>query len=464
MTLEQVFDLVASGESETLELKTTTGTRREAVATVCAMLNQRGGHVLFGVSPDGTVVGQQVTERTLEELGSEMQRIDPPAFPQIERVRLSVDREVLVVEVGRGASSPYQYRGASYRRVGNTTRAMLADEYNRMLFERMHGDRRWETELAAGWEVQDLDLAELRNTVAEAVRVGRLNEPGSREAEDLLLGLGLMRDGVLLRAAAVLFGSPRRLEAEMPQCLLRVARFRGIDRSEFLDNRQFNGNAFALLASAERFLNDTIPIASRFDPSRVQRIDEPLYPLLAVREAVANALCHRDYAMGGGSIGLAVYDDRLEVISTGPLHFGLTPDALFAPHESRPWNPLIARTFYRRGVIEQWGRGTLRMAELAASAGLPRPEIEECADSVTVRFRRSTRHAVRLSGDGLTDQQNAVLAILHGSARPLALREIRALLGSETDGRRLREDLATLKAKGMADSTGRGAGARWSPL
>jgi ATP-dependent DNA helicase RecG len=106
----------------------------------------------------------------------------------------------------------------------------------------------------------------------------------------------------------------------MPQCLLRVARFRGTNRSDFLDNRQFNGNAFALLANAERFLRETLPIASRFESGRMARIDEPLYPSLATCEALANALCHRDYAMGGGSIGLAVYDDRLEVTSTGPLH------------------------------------------------------------------------------------------------------------------------------------------------
>ena len=83
------------------------------------------------------------------------------------------------------------------------------------------------------------------------------------------------------------------------------------------------------------------------------RIDEPLYPPLATREALAKALCNRDYAMGGGSIGLAVYDDRLEVTSPGPLHFGLTPDDLFSPHESRPWNPLIARTLYRRVIIDE---------------------------------------------------------------------------------------------------------------
>ncbi len=152
---------------------------------------------------------------------------------------------------------------------------------------------------------------------------------------------------MVVRAAAVLFGSTDRLELEMPQCLLRVARFRGTDRMEFLNNRQFNGNAFTLLASAERFLRDALPIAGRFEQDRFERIDEPLYPPLATREALANALCHRDYSIVGGSIGIAIYDDRLEVTSSGSLHFGLTPEKLFAPHESRPWNPLIARTFYR---------------------------------------------------------------------------------------------------------------------
>ena len=67
---------------------------------------------------------------------------------------------------------------------------------------------------------------------------------------------------------------------------------------EFLDNRQFNGNAFTLLTNAERFLRDTVPIAGRFERDRFERIDEPLYPPLATREALANALCHRDYSIG----------------------------------------------------------------------------------------------------------------------------------------------------------------------
>ena len=461
MTPDQITALTVTGESETLEFKHTTGTRREATQTVCAMLNQRGGHVLFGVTPTGDVAGQQVGDRTIEEVSAEIQRIDPPAFPAVERIHVAGDLEVVAVRVSQGSARPYQYRGTAYRRVGNTTLAMSADEYNRMLFERMHSEQRWENQPLTGWSVEDLDVAEVRNTVAEAVRIGRLNEPGSRESEDLLRGLGLLRDGVLFRAAAVLFGNAERLEFEMPQCLLRVARFRGLDRSEFLDNRQFNGNAFALLSHAERFLRDTLPIASRFETGRIQRIDEPLYPPLATREALANALCHRDYALGGGSVGLAVYDDRLEVTSTGPLHFGLTPAELFGPHESRPWNPLIARTFYRRGIIEEWGRGTLRMAELATSAGLPRPEIEDRGDCVTVCFRHGQFVPSRRSGSEVTERQEAIFALLDRADDGLALREIHAQLPPNTSERQVRRALTGLRDRGLVASTGPGPAARW---
>ena len=459
---QDIATLAASGESETLEFKETTGTRREAAMTVCAFLNQRGGQVLFGVTRAGVVAGQQVSDRTVEELSAELRQIDPPAFPTVERVPVDGDREVIVVSTGQGTSRPYTYRGSAYRRVGNTTLAISADEYNRMLFERMHSEQRWENQPATGWSVNDLDVAEIRRTVAEAARRGRLEEPVSGDPSDLLRGLGLLRDGVLLRAAAVLFGSTERLEFEMPQCLLRVARFRGIDRMEFLDNRQFNGNAFTLLASAERFLRDTLPIAGRFEQDRFERIDEPLYPPLATREALANALCHRDYSIGGGSVGIAIYDDRLEVTSSGSLHFGLTPEKLFTPHESRPWNPLIARTFYRRGMIEEWGSGTLKMAELASSAGLPVPEIEDDGGAVTVRFRHGQFVPQPRSGEASPAQRREeVLALLDSAEGGLSRREIHAHLGPGVSERQVRRALEELKDKGLVMSTNRGPVTRW---
>lgn len=102
---------------------------------------------------------------------------------------------------------------------------------------------------------------------------------------------------------------------------------------------------------------------------------------------IANALCHRDYAVGGGAVSIAIFDDRLEVTSVGPLPFGQTVEDLLRPHPSRPWNPMIAQVFYRRGLIEQWGRGTLKMVQLAEEAGLATPEFEVTRHDVTVRFR-----------------------------------------------------------------------------
>ncbi len=460
MNLGQIRAWAASGESETLEFKLTTGQRREGARTLCAMLNHRGGRVLFGVAPNGDVKGQEVGDRTLEDVAQEVREIDPPAFPTMDRVDVGDGREVLVVGVAVGHSQPYSYRGQAYRRVGPTTIPMSRDEYNRVLLERLHADTRWENQPAPGWSVADLDHDEIRRTLEEGIRLGRVEDPGTREPAAILRGLGLIKEGALLRAGVVLFGRGERLPAEYPQCLLRVARFKGTDKTEFLDNRQFRGHAFDLLVKAQRFLLDHVPVAGRIVPGRMERVDEPLYPPLAVREALANAICHRDYSIGGGSIGVAMYDDRLEVTSSGALHFGLTPEALFEPHESLPWNPLIASVFYRRGVIETWGRGTLKMAEMAQQAGLPKPEIEEIAGAVVVRFRPSKYIPPSRIGHDLSERQQRILAHLGEHASLSLAQLIQKLEGNQAE-RTIQADLALLKEVGLVDLKGHGRGARW---
>ncbi len=379
ISLSQIQQWVKAGESEVLELKRTTGERRAGTQTLCGMLNHRGGRMLFGVEADCRIVGQMVSDHTIEELAQELREVDPPVFSSIERVDVEAGRQVLVVTVSQGSGRPYSYKGRAYRRVGNTTQELSRDEYHRMLFERLHGEQRWENQPAAGWTTADLDATEVTRTIEEAIRRGRAEDPGTRDPEAVLRGLGLMKDGKLLRAAVVLFGKAARVEAEFPQCLLRVARFKGTDKTEFLDNRQFAGHAFDLLTHASRFLRENLPVAGRVQPGLFERIDDPLYPPVALREALANAICHRDYSIGGGSIAVAVYDDRLEITSSGTLHFGLTAEALFEPHESLPWNPLIARVFYRRGIIESWGRGTLR--RLCDGALSPKPICAAAASS-----------------------------------------------------------------------------------
>jgi ATP-dependent DNA helicase RecG len=222
--------------------------------------------------------------------------------------------------------------------------------------------------------------------------------------------LGLLKEGRLNNAAVVLFGS--RFLPDYPQCQLRMARFRGVDKSEFLDQRQIEGHAFVLLNEAMLFLRRHLPVAGRVVPGLFEREDEPLFPLEALREALVNAFCHRDYTIVGGAVSLAIYDDRLEIWSDGTLPSGLTPEDLKRDHPSKPRNPLIAKVFYLRGIIERWGRGTQKIVELCVRAGHPEPEFGEQTDSVWVRFLPSGYIAPHRVTHDLTDRQREILQVL----------------------------------------------------
>jgi len=461
-TLQEIESWVHGGESEVVEFKRSTGERREAARTICAMLNHRGGRVVFGIEPDGRIIGQMVSDRTVEEVAQEIGEIEPPVFPAIERLDLPNGMQLVVVTIQSRSAQPYSYRGQAYRRVGNTTRQLSREEYNRILLERFHSEQRWENQPATGWALSDLDSGEIVRTLEEAIRRGRADDPGNRDPAEILRGLGLLKDSQILRAAVVLFGKPEKVEAEMPQCVLRVARFKGTDKTEFLDNRQFHGNVFNLLRKSERFLRESLPVAGRVQSHVFERVDDPLYPPVALREALANAFCHRDYSVGGGSVAVAVYDDRLEIASTGTLHFGLTPEMLYRPHESLPWNPLIARVFYRCGVIEAWGRGTIKMEELTSRAGLPSPKIYENAGCVVVQFCPMVSPPPRQETEHVTERRKQIQLILGAHSGGMAFRQIQAELAGDIPAWEIKNELSALKKIGLATSHGRGRGARWS--
>lgn len=170
--------------------------------------------------------------------------------------------------------------------------------------------------------------------------------------------------------------------------VITFGRFSGDYRgkTEFIDQRQSQGHALALLRESLEFLRRHLPVAGRIEPGLFERVDEPLFPLLALREALVNAFCHRDYSVVEGAVSVAIFDDRLEIWSDGSLPFGLSVEQLRRDHLSRPRNPLIAEVFYRPGLIERWGRGTQRIIELCLQAGHPEPEFVDQAGTLGVRF------------------------------------------------------------------------------
>jgi ATP-dependent DNA helicase RecG len=460
MTIAEIHELASTGESETIEFKRTTGQRTDGARAVCGMLNGIGGFVFFGVEDDGRIVGQEVTAKTIADLVHELRRIDPQPALTPERVALDNGREVLVVSVPGRTGGAFTYDGRPYLRQGPVTAVMPQEQYRRLLLEGAHSAHRWEILPASGITLDDLDAAEIDRTVKEAVRRLRLDDPGTGDPEQLLRAMQLIRNDQLVNAAVVLFGRRERLAPLYPQCLLRLARFRGTDKSEFIDNRQEVGNAFDLMMRAQHFLRDHLPVAGRIVPSLFERIDDPLYPPVALREALANAICHRDYTMPGGSVGVAIYDDRLEITSTGALPFGLTPEALLRPHTSQPWNPLVANVFFRRGVIEQWGRGTLKMVELTAEAGLAAPEFEQRGGEVVVRFWPTRYVAPSRVVRALSTLQQQILEVL-SVVGPATLAQVSQAVGDEVPIISVRDNLQALRRLDLVQVAGRGRGARW---
>ena len=461
MDLVDIEALVALGESESLEFKRSTGQRSRIAEAVSAMANSRGGTILIGVLDDGRIVGQEVTAASLEGVHAEIGEIEPPLYPEILVEALQGGASVIVLEVGLSPMAPHVCRGRPFKRTGPRTTAMPQGEYQRLLLERIHASARWENQ-AGPLTLADVDATEVLRSVDEGVYRGRLTDPGIREPDELLEKFGLVTpEGHLLNAAAVLFGSRDALAVPYTQCVLRMARFRGVDKHQASDDRQVVANAFELLRLGEQFLLDHLPIASRFSPQQFERIDEPLYPPEALREALANALCHRDYSSGAGSIDIAMYDDRLEIVSAGGLHFGLRPADLYEPHPSRPWNPLIAGMFHRRGIIERWGSGTLKIVQLAHAAGLSRPEFAELATSLVVRFLPSHYAPPMRVNTELSPLQRDLLAIV-ARLGPSSLSAIRAELVSTIPERTVQNNLVLLRSLKLVESQGRARGARWS--
>jgi ATP-dependent DNA helicase RecG len=384
--LKQLSVLLRQGEGKALEFKRSTSEMKEAMQTLCAFLNGSGGALLFGIRPDATADGQDVSDQTLRDIAQASDRFEPPAHFSIERIRVKTGREVIAVSVHSVPDAgPFTYESRPYERVGSTTRKMPQAKYERRLLERAHSKHRWENEPAEGVSVKDIDRAEVFRFVEASRSVGRLVGPAGNQLADVLGRLNVTRDGKVLQASVVLFG--KQFMPDYPQCELRLARFRGVDNAEFIDQRQMRAPAFKLLEDAQLFCERHFPLAGRIIPGRLQRVDTPLIPPDAMREILVNALIHRDYSVAGGAVSLAIYDDRVEIWSAGKYPEGITADMLDKRHPSIQRNPIIADVFHRAGLIEKWGRGTNRVSEMCRAAGIPSPKYEEIGGSVVVTFK-----------------------------------------------------------------------------
>lgn len=457
ISLEEIETLIKQGESNNLEFKTSTAKLYNACETICAFLNSTGGTVLIGVKDSGQIIGQDVSDKTRLEIANSLSKLEPPTSIDVEYIALEKDKYVIKMTATPNPSAiPYVFDGKPYWRVESQTRSMPQQRYHQLLVERSNKMDGWELIKAEHMSIEDLDKDEIINAINESIGRGRMEARlATDDPKEALLRFKLLVNGNISNAAVVLFCKDPM--PYYPQCLLRMAKFKGSDKSDLLDSQRVYGNAFVLLKEVEYFLKHHMSIKSEFVPGQMARKDIPDYPPRAIREAMVNAICHRDYTIQGGSISLMIYNDRLEIASHGTLPFGVTIDDLKQTHESQPRNERITNVMNKMGIIESVGTGTQEMIKECKALGKPEPEYIERGNTFVVCFKTVVNVAEE---QGINARQNEILSLLK-QQNGLKSSEIKERLNLDITDRTLRRDLTHLMELQLIYLEGRGVSAVW---
>jgi ATP-dependent DNA helicase RecG len=456
--------LIANGESKTIEYKKSVAELEKLGKAISGMLNTKGGHSFIGITDSKKIVGTEVNDSTKKKITEFCNHFDP--LPQLEIDYVSVpntDRFIIAIYCSFSKElSPFTFRGRAYIKTESGIAPMPSEKYKQLLLEHAGLSKAWETLYTNGYTINDLDQEEIIKTIKIGFKEERVPEDEYTEnVKEILTHFDLLENDKLNNAAMALFA--KKMPSDYSQCFMRMGRFIDETMDEAIDSKQIKGNAFQLLTEALSFVKRHIPISSRLEPDKFERIDEAAIPLLAVREAIINAIVHRDYSKREGDISLIIFNDYLEIHNIGHLYGGLTVDQLSHKHPSRRRNEKIAQVFFARGLIDRWGGGTRRIFRLCAEQGLPVPVFSEHSDGFLVKFlfknpigpQKNKKTEIELP---LRQQELIGILTMH---RKLTFKQIMKLIKNPPAERTVRNDLTGLRNKDLIASEGFGRAAIW---
>jgi ATP-dependent DNA helicase RecG len=356
------------------------------------------------------------------------------------------------------SSMPVACRGRYFRRVGSTTREIGPDELGRFFVAKL--GLRWDS-LTEDYRLEEIDPESVR----QFVRMARKRLPQAKEdesVESILQKLELIQDGRLTRGALLLFGKNPQHRFLMAE--IHMGRFK--EALTIIDDKLLKGNLFQQLDQAMQLFQQYLQVRfeirgyieegqSMLDALRRKEIWD--YPLDALREAVINALIHRDYFETSADVQIRVYDDRVWITNPGSLPEDMSVEDLKQEqHASHPRNPLLAQVFYYAELIEKWGSGTWRMAQMCREQGLPEPEFVSTPYRFEVQFNQDPYTENRLRRLGLNERQIKAVKWMK-EKESISNREYQQLTGaSKPTATRDLEDLVKRTVLVKAGKTGRG--------
>ena len=362
--------LIRQGEGTTLEFKE--GFSSSFVRDLVALANTIGGRILLGVRDDGAVIGVKDSNALRARIQDVARNCDPPVEVQVEPVD-----GVLAVHVRESDSKPVQCSDGFFWRQGAASQKLSRNEIRD--FFRAEGVIRFDLTPCPRFRYPgDFD----REKFDAWLHLSGITE--GAPVEDVLVNIEAAEragDGLLFRNAGVLFFA-KNVRHFFSEAYITCLLAKGTDKVHILDRKDFDGGVVADIEDALRFVERNTRTAYRIEGLRRQNIPE--YPARAVREAITNAVMHRDWFFEGANVFVEIYTDRIEVSSPGGLPKGLTLADL--GHRSIRRNPLISDLLHRIGFIEKAGTGIRRIRDEARELDCPEPEFE-AGSFVTVTFR-----------------------------------------------------------------------------
>jgi len=429
-------------ESQTVEYKQ--NWHNEYLKVVSAFANSRGGVLYIGLDDHGKSLGLKNVKKLLEDIPNTI-RNKLGIIPSVELDRISSQDIIKITVVP--SSVPISYNGKYYLRSGSTVQELQGKELADFLIRKT--GIAWDDafEDRGNWDfLEESTIGDFKRFAADRIpSIVRENDFAT-----ILKKLNLIENQHLKRAAIMLFG--KEVQRFYSHACVKIGRF--LSDTDIQTTDIVKGNLFQQLENALEILR-TKYLQSNIKFEGIHRRDILEYPYEALREAIINALIHRDYR-SFSQIQIRVYPDKLIIMNAGGLPPEVPVESLKTNHLSKPRNKLLAETFYYAGFIEAWGRGTLKIVEKCVEQGLPEPDFKEENGVMTVTFYKDKLNKENLKKLGLNDRQIKAVMYVKENVR-ITNSEYQGLF--EVSKRTATNDLNELVQKGPFDKTGtRGRG------
>ena len=420
--------------------------RDEYLKVIVAFANADGGELIIGVDDNGNPIGVEKSKKLLEDIPNKIRnKLGIIPSVKIEKVE---DKDIIHIFI-KPSSVSISHNGKYYIRSGSNNFELKGEELTNFLIEK--SGKTWDEFIEEKAGFNDIDLKTIDEFKKYAVdRIPSI--VAEKDYQIILEKLNLQGDKKLKKAAILLFAkNPQRF---YPAAYLKIGKF--LTKTEIQSSDIVEGSLFEQITNALEILR-TKYLISKIKFEGIHRREILEYPYEALREAIINALIHRNY-IGASSIQIRVYSDRLVIMNEGKLPPEVPVEKLKTEHLSKPRNTLLADVFYKAGFIESWGRGTIKIMEKCLEQGLPDPDFEEEHRVMKVVFYKDKFTEENLKKLGISERQ--IKAVMYVKEKgKITNKEYRELTGLSDEGARL--DLIELSKRNLIQPIGKGRSAHY---